>query len=104
MANIDYIDKANLMGSAHWPTTFQYELLTGKKLDLIKSTMLPFGPVIMALLWGIRADLDSTTKRDIIRHTYKVIGPSPQLHTRPVSKLVENGNVTKTHVSGDTTV
>ena len=41
-------------------------------------------------------------KRDVIRRTYKVIGPTVPLQNRPEYEIDEDGNVTMTTVSQDT--
>ena len=52
-------------------------------------------------LGGLRL-FNPTTKREIIRHTYKVLGPEPQPFTQPEYKIDEEGDVTVTSVSVDT--
>ena len=48
MAYVDYIGKANLMGSVHGSTASPYELWTGEKPYLLTSPMTPFRSVAVA--------------------------------------------------------
>ena len=102
MAYVDYIDKANLMGSVHGSTACPYELWTGEKPDLLTLPMIPFGSIVMAHVpvkqqsigspksilhyvvgtamghqKGLRL-FNPKTKRDIIRRAYKTLGPTLQ--------------------------
>ena len=126
LAYQDYIMKANMMGSVHGPAQSPYELWTGRKPDLVKLPMIPFGSAVMAHvplaqqvtggpksilhyavgtalghLGGLRL-FNPATKREIIRHTYKVLGPEPQPFTQPEYEIDEEGDVTVTSVSVDT--
>ena len=123
MAYTDYIMKANFMGSLHGPKECPYELWTGKHPDLIKLPMIPFGSVVMA---HVPKDLQTTsgpksirtyavgtalghqgglrlfnplTKREVIRRTYKILGPETQSLDRPEYELSADGDVTLAPVS-----
>ena len=128
MAYTDYIMKANFMGSLHGPKECPYELWTGKHPDLIKLPMIPFGSVVMAHVpkhlqttsgpksirtyavgtalghqGGLRL-FNPLTKREVIRRTYKILGPESQSLDRPEYEISVDGDVTLTPVSVDTTV
>ena len=103
MAYTDYTMKANMMGSVHGPTACPYELWHGRKPDLLKLPMIPFGSVVMAhvpldqqttdrpryiLHYAVGTSLghqgglrlfNPKSKREVIRRTYMVLGPAPQL-------------------------
>ena len=120
--------KANFMGSVHGPPQCPYELWTGKHPDLIKLPMIPFGSVVMAhvpvdqqtvetgrsvLHYAVGTSLghrgglrlfNPKTKREVIRHTYRVLGPEPQPYTRPEYEMTADGDVTATSASVDATV
>ena len=49
---------------------------------------------------GLRL-FNSATKREILRHTYEVLGPEPQPFAQPEYEIDEEGNVTVTSVSVD---
>ena len=126
MAYSDYIMKANMMGSVHGPTVCPYELWHGRKPDLLKLPMIPFGSVVMAhvpldqqttdgprsiLHYAVGTSLghrgglrlfNPKTKREVIRRTYKVLGPAPQPYTTTEYEISEEGDVKETSVSVDT--
>ena len=121
--------KRNMCGSIHGPDSTPYELWHGHKPDLLTMPMIPFGSIVMAHVplkqqdtHGDRAILNYAvgtalrhkgakgglilfnplTKRDVIRRTYKIIGPTVPLQARPEYEIDEDGNVTITTVSQDT--
>ena len=123
--------KHNMCGSIHGPDSTPYELWHGHKPDLDMMPLIPFGSVVMAHVpltqqgtHGDRAILNYAvgkalchkgakrglilfnplTKREVIRHTYKIIGPPVPLQTRPEYAIDKNGNVTETSVTQDTAV
>ena len=126
MAYTGHIMKSNMMGSVHGSTSCPYELWYGVKPDLVHFPMVPFGSVVMAHIpvdqqtvetgrsilhyavgtsMGHRGGLrlfNPKTKREVIRRTYKVLGPAPQPYTRPVYEMDTDGDVTETSVSLDT--
>ena len=126
MAYEDYLMKANMMGSVHGPKESPYQLWTGRKPDLLKLPMIPFGSVVMAHVpldqqttdgprsvlhhavgtslghqGGLRL-YNPATKRVVIRRTYKILGPTPQPQTQLEYEMAENGDVTSIAVSQDT--
>ena len=126
MANVDYIDKANLIGSFHGFTACPYKLWTGEEPDLLTLPMIPFGSVVMAhvpstqqsigrsksifhnavgtAMWHNKGGLrlfNPKTKKEIIRQTYKSLGPTPQSHTRLEYELAKTGEVTHMPVFQD---
>ena len=128
MAYTDYIMKANFMGSLHGPKECPYELWTGKHPDILKLPMIPFGSVVMAHIpldqpttngpksiktyavgtalghqGGLR-QFNPRTKREVIRRTYKVLGPQLQSLDRPEYAISVDDDVTLTPGSVDTTV
>ena len=126
MAYTDYIMKANFMGSLHGPKECPYQLWTGKTPDLIKLPMIPFGSVVMAHVpvaqqttsgpksirtyavgtalghqGGLRL-FNPITKREVIRRTYKILGPETQSLDRPEYEISVDGDVTLVPESVDT--
>ena len=52
---------------------------------------------------GDLRSLNPTTKREVIRHTYRVLGPEPQPSTRLEYEMTVDGDVTTTSASVDAT-
>ena len=126
MAYTDHIMKCNMIGSVHGPTACPYELWHGRKPDLLKLPMIPFGSVVMAhipvaqqtvetgrstLHYAVGTAQDHQgglllfnpkTKRDVIRRTYKILGPAPQPYTQPEYEISAECEVKETSVSVDT--
>ena len=121
--------KRNMCGSIHGRDSTPYESWHGNKPDLLTMSMIPFGSVVMAhvplklqVIHGDRAILNYAvgtalrhkrakgglilfnplTKREVIRRTYKVIGPVVPSQIRPEYDMDGDGNVTETTVSQDT--
>ena len=100
----DVIMKANIVGSLQ-SSRSPYELWTGKTIDMLQTPMLPFGAIVMAHIplvlqeslgprsvktyaIGISLQHDGglllfnpSTKRVIIRRTFKTLGPSESIPT-----------------------
>ena len=118
--------KSNMMGYVLGPTACPYELWYGRKPDLLKLPMIPFGSVVMAhvpldqqttdgprsiLHYAVGTSLghqgglrlfNPKTTRDLIRRTYKVLGPAPQPCTVTEYAISAEGDVEETSVSIDT--
>ena len=109
----DYLMKTNLIGSAHQEGPSPYQQWTGIKPDLKKLPILPFGAIVMAHIpllqqetQGPRSSLtyvigtslkhrgglllyNPVTKRIVVRHTYKTLGPDLPNAERPIYNLNE---------------
>ena len=116
MAYTVHIMKCNMIGSVHGPTACPYELWYGRKPDLLKLPMIPFGSAVMAHIpvaqqtvetgrstlhyaVGTAQDhqdglllLNPKTKHGVIRRTYKILGPAPQPYTQPEYEMSAEGD------------
>ena len=126
LAYLDHIMKSNMVGSIHDTSPSPHELWYGKKPDLLTMPMIPFGSVVMAhvpvaqqtndgprsvLHYSVGTSIlhqgglklfNPQTKREVIRRTFKIIGPTQPSLARPTYELDEANILTETSKSPDT--